>query len=153
MLEVSGKSDQAMSSPYVIVVVEDNPADVTLLRQALNEQSEPVTLQVLRDGEAALEFVRSHRRSGAPQPCLILLDLHLPKYDGATVLRAIRSEPELAGVDIVAVTTVASPKEQDEVMSLGVQAYRTKPVNWEEILQFARELMAICTRTRTACAP
>jgi CheY-like chemotaxis protein len=135
------------ASPHRIVMIEDNPADTTLLRHALDEQAEPFTLEVLRDGESALQFVRDHCRQVRPEPCLIVLDLHLPRYDGATVLRAIRSEPELANVHVVVLTTMASPTEKAEVFALGVDSYRTKPMNWEENVQLARDLIAICNGT------
>ena len=133
-------------NPHHIVMIEDNPADTTLLRHALDEQGEPFTLQVLRDGESALQFVRDHCREQR-EPCLIILDLHLPRYDGATVLRAIRSEPELAKVYVVVLTTMASPTEKAEVFELGVDSYRTKPMNWDENLELARDLMDICNGT------
>src|ERR671911_1403628 len=96
-------------SPQRIVVIEDNPAETVLLRHALDEQGEPYVLEVLTDGESALEFVRAHCHECRPEPCLIVLDLHLPRYDGATVLRAIRCAPELAHVKVVVLTSMASP--------------------------------------------
>ncbi len=127
-----------------IVMIEDNPADTTLLRHALNEQGDPFTLEVLRDGESALQFVRDHCRDYRPEPCLIILDLHLPQYDGATILRAIRQEPELSKVHVVVLTTMASPAEKAEVIALGVESYRTKPMDWEENVALARDLISIC---------
>ena len=133
-------------SPHHIVMIEDNTSDTVLLRHALDEQGEPYRLEVLTDGESALQFVRDHCREYRPEPCLILLDLHLPRYDGVTVLRAIRSEPELAQVNVVVVTSMASPAEKAEVIALGVEAYLTKPMNWDETLELARQLIAICNR-------
>ena len=134
-------------SPHRIVIVEDNPADTVLLRHALDEQGEPYVLEVLTDGESALKFIRDHCRDCRPEPCLIVLDLHLPRYDGATVLRAIRSEPELANVRVVVLTSTASPDEKAEVIALGIQAYRLKPMTFDETLELARELIAICNRS------
>ena len=78
---------------HCLVLIEDNPADTMLLRQALDEQNDPYSLEVLPDGETALRYVREQCCRSSPEPCLIILDLHLPQYDGATVLRAIRSRP------------------------------------------------------------
>jgi two-component system response regulator len=125
-------------------MIEDSPADTILLRNALDEQGEPYTLEVLTDGESALKYVRSHCESCRPEPCLIVLDLHLPRYDGAVVLRALRSEPALAQVKVVVLTNMASPDEKAEVVMLGVDSYRTKPLNWDETLQLASELIEIC---------
>ena len=135
-----------MKNPHRILVIEDNPADVTLLRQALAAQNEPFVLEVLSDGEAALDFIRSHCTGPSSDPCLIVLDLHLPRYDGTAVLRAIRAEPGLAGVDVVVVTTIASPEEKEELLSLGVLGYRTKPMDWDGFVSLARDLMAIVPR-------
>jgi CheY-like chemotaxis protein len=134
------------NSPPRIVVIEDNPSDTVLLRHALDEQNEPYVLEVLTDGESALQFVRDHCLQCRPEPCLIVLDLHPPRYDGATVLRAIRGAPELAHVKVVALTSMASPAEKAEVIALGVELYRTKPMNWDETVELATELIAICYR-------
>jgi CheY-like chemotaxis protein len=134
-------------SPHRIVMIEDSPADTRLLRSALDEQGEPYVLEVLTDGESALKFVRDHCGSWKPEPCLVVLDLHLPRYDGATVLRALRAAPELANVKVAVLTNMASPAEKAEVIALGVDLYRTKPMNWDETLELARELIEICNPT------
>jgi len=129
-------------SPHRIVIVEDNPADTVLLRLALNEQREAYVLEVLPDGESALSFVRDHCHG--PEPCLIILDLHLHRYHGVTVLKAIRSQPALAHVRVMVLTSSASPAEKEAVLALGVDAYRLKPSDWENTVELARELIAIC---------
>jgi CheY-like chemotaxis protein len=131
-------------SPHRIVLIEDNPADTMLLRHALDEVGEPYMLEILTDGEAALRFVREHCRPNSAEPCLIVLDLHLPLHDGTTVLRAIRSEPDLAKVAVAVLTSSVSPAEKAEVLSLGVQAYRPKPMDLDDTFELARELVEIC---------
>ena len=144
---ISDQREQCAPAPVPsrIVLIEDNPADTLLLRHALNEAGEPYVLEVLADGEAALEFVREHCRTRSPQPCLIILDLHLPRYDGATILRAIRSEPDLAKVAVAVLTTSPCPAENaEEVLRLGVQAFRVKPMDLEDTFALARDLIRIC---------
>lgn len=132
-------------SPAKIVVVEDNSADVFLLRHALDQHPDEYILDVLRDGEEAIEFVnRQHSVGPHGEPCVIVLDLHLPKYDGTAVLRVIRDEPSLASVHVVALTTLASPKDEQEVRELGVRLYRAKPTLVEEWILLAGEILAIC---------
>src|SRR5690349_16280549 len=105
--------------PARIVVIEDNPADVFLLRHALDENGEDYRLDVLRDGAEAMQFVRDQRKvSAEPHPCAIVMDLHLPKHDGPAVLQAIRDEPETAHIQVVALTSLINPDEEREVRAL-----------------------------------
>jgi CheY-like chemotaxis protein len=133
------------SSPAKIVVVEDNSADVFLLRHALEQHNEEYVLEVLRDGEEAIQFVEFQRSAGPhAEPCVIVLDLHLPKQDGTTVLKVIKQEPALALVNVVALTTLASPKDEQEVRDLGVRLYKAKPTLLDEWIKLAGEILEIC---------
>jgi two-component system, chemotaxis family, response regulator Rcp1 len=133
------------SSPAKIVMIEDNSADVFLLRHALDQHAEEYILEVLRDGEEAIEFVMRQRALGRQgEPCVIVLDLHLPKHDGTAVLKAIREEPALALVQVVALTTLASPKDEQEVRALGVRLYRAKPTLVEEWIKLGGEILEVC---------
>jgi CheY-like chemotaxis protein len=132
-----------MSVP-TILVIEDNPAEIGLLRHALNHLEEKYELEVLSDGEAALQFVEEHR-SGArePNPCVILLDLYLPKYDGFAVLEAIRQEPALVHIHVIVFTSATSPKDQRKIRDMGA-LYREKPSSLALYLELAAEIMALC---------
>jgi two-component system response regulator len=139
-------------SPARIVVVEDNSADVFLLRHALDQHAEQYLLDVLRDGGEAIHFVNAQRSAGRDaEPCVIVLDLHLPKHDGTEVLKAIKQEPALAFVRVVALTTFASPKDEQEVRNLGVRLYKAKPTLVEEWIKLAGEILEIC-REQTSAA-
>ena len=129
-----------------IVVVEDNRADIYLLRHALNQhQEDEYELEVHHDGAEAIRFIERERDNPAePGPCVIVLDLHLPKQDGCTVLEAIRQDPVLANVHVVALTSLASPSEELQVQALGVRLYRTKPIGLEDWIELAGEILAIC---------
>lgn len=125
--------------------MEDNQADVFLLRHAFDEHGEKYQLEVLRDGAEAIQFVKKQRELGhEPNPCAIVLDLHLPKHDGAAVLKAIRDEPSLAHIQVVALTSLASPTEENEVRNLGIRLYRAKPTDLDEWIKLAGEILAIC---------
>src|SRR2546429_361251 len=133
------------SNPARILVVEDNQADVFLLRHALDEHGKEYQLEVLRDGGEALRFVEQQRvLASDPNPCAIVLDLHLPKHDGAAVLKAIREEPTLAHIHVVALTSLASPTEETEVRKLGIRLYRAKPTDLDEWIRLAGDILAIC---------
>jgi CheY-like chemotaxis protein len=140
------------SSPAKILLIEDNSADVFMLRHALDQHGEEYVLEVLRDGEEAIEFVNLQRTAEVnDEPCVIVLDLHLPKHDGAAVLRAIRQEPVLAHVGVVALTTIASPRDEHEVRDLGVRLYKAKPSLIDDWIELARQILEICLgHTRVA---
>lgn len=139
-------------NPARIVVVDDNSADVNLLRLALEEQNEPFELDVLQTAEEALVFVENHRhRSGAFQPCVILLDLHLPKYDGLAILRAIRQAPALAHIHVVILSGMATPSEKEKIAAMGA-VYRQKPFDLNDYMELGAEIIALCATTSAAAA-
>src|SRR5262245_11996065 len=113
--------------------MEDNPADVHLLRLALDQHGEAYSIALLRDGEEAIQFVRSQRTSPMePEPCVIILDLHLPRHDGKAVLQAIRQEPTLTHVRVVALSSMPSPSDEAEVLRLGARVCRAKPMELDD---------------------
>jgi CheY-like chemotaxis protein len=136
--------------PPKILMIEDNPGDVAWLRLALDQQGEPYELELLLDGEMALRFVDEHR-SGVrePDPCVILLDLHIRKYDGLQVLAAIKQEPVLAHIHVVVMTGLASPRDEAAILGLG-GLYRQKPSRLNQCLELAAEILAICKSHREA---
>jgi CheY-like chemotaxis protein len=132
-----------MSVP-VIVLIEDSVADVFLLRTCLDRIGEQYRLELLADGEAALAYIaefRSGRRE--PHPCVILLDLHLPKHSGAQVLAAIRQEPALEHVHVVVLTSSASPHQRTEIEKLGA-LIRAKPSTLPLMEEFAAAILELC---------
>jgi two-component system response regulator len=136
---------ESADSPARIVVVEDNPADVTLLRYALDHHQEPYQLEVLRDGEEALHFIHQFRTGARePHPCVVVLDLYLPRYDGLAVLRAIREEPVLAHIHVIVLTTQPTPAEEQELLELGTRLCRSKPMNLEDLKVLGGEVLEIC---------
>jgi CheY-like chemotaxis protein len=127
-----------------ILVIEDNLADVYLLRRIWDEQGEEYYLEVLPNGEAALAFVAEHRAGMREhEPCLILLDLHLPRYNGIEVLTAIREEPALTHIHMVVLTSVASPADYAEITALGGICC-IKPSDLADVKALALEIMALC---------
>lgn len=127
----------------IIIVVEDNPSDVFLLRYALDYHAQDYQLEVLSDGEQAIRFVKNQRNIPQPVPCVIVLDWHLPKHNGAEVLRAIRTEPVLAHVHVVALTTLP-PKDEVELQRLGVRLHARKPTDLENWFTLGGRILEIC---------
>lgn len=142
-----------MEESPLIVVVEDNPADIVLLRHALQDQDPNIRIQVLSDGEQALKFVEEQRFAQESVPCVILLDLHLPRRDGNDVLRAISLQPKLDHVRIAVWTTLASPEERERALSFGADLYQIKPTVLEGFWELAAKLIDLChgraTKTTT----
>src|SRR6266404_1006465 len=95
--------------PARIVLVEDNPGDALLLRLALDQHEPDYILEILRDGAEAIGFIRDQWTTTEPEPCVIVLDWHLPKHDGNLVLQSIREVPGMSHVRVVALTSVINP--------------------------------------------
>jgi CheY-like chemotaxis protein len=138
-------SIESIENPARIIVVEDNPADVALLRYALDQHGDAYELEVLIDGEQALRFVQQHRTGARePRPCVIVLDLYLPRYDGLAVLKAIRDAPALAHIRVVVLSSTTTAEEEQRMLELGIRLYRNKPANLEDLTALGREILSIC---------
>jgi CheY-like chemotaxis protein len=131
-------------NPARILLVEDNPGDILLLRLALAQHEPDYILETLRDGAEAIRFVHKRWHSSEPEPCVIVLDWHLPKHDGNSVLRSIREAPGLSNVHVIALTSLASPKDETEILRLGVRLYRSKPSDLDGWHTLAGEILEIC---------
>ncbi len=111
---------------FRILLIDDNDADVYLLRRALQKAGLTIEFTVLTDGAEGLTFARGQGED-AVRPDLVVLDLNLPKTGGAEVLRAMKGNPVLASVPVVVMSSSASPGEQAVIAELGVAKYLTKP--------------------------
>ena len=134
---IIGQSDRLVE----ILLVEDNPGDVRLTREAFKEAKVRNKLRVVGDGVEAMAFLRREGEyADAPRPGLILLDLQLPKKDGFEVLTEISRDPLLARIPVVVLTTSAA--EEDIVKSYGLHAncYITKPVDLEQFLKVVKAI-------------
>lgn len=133
-------TDQSVR-PINILLVEDNPADVRLTREALTEAKVLNTLHVTADGVAALAFLRRvGRHAESPRPDLILLDLNLPKKDGREVLAEIKMDDELNLIPVVILTTSSAEEDVVRTYKLHANAYVTKPVDFKQFLRVIRSI-------------
>lgn len=127
--------------PIEVLLVEDNPADVRLTREALKEGKVRNNLHVVEDGMAALDFLnRRGPHTGAPLPDLILLDLNLPKKDGREVLAEIKADEKLRLIPVVVLTTSESEEDILKSYRLHANCYVTKPVGLEQFIQVVRQI-------------
>lgn len=127
--------------PIEILVVEDNPADVRLIEEALREGKFNNRLSVAEDGAEAIEFLRRQGKYlTAKRPDLILLDLNLPKKDGREVLAEIKEDEDLRKIPVVVLTT--SRAEEDIVRSYKLHAncFISKPVGIEQFMEVVRQI-------------
>jgi two-component system response regulator len=133
-----------------ILIVEDNDGDVYFLRRALERMGEDFILEIISDGEQALHFIASQRTTQQEkQPCVIVLDLHLPKHNGLEILHALRKDPVLGHVHVVVTTTIASPREEAKLREMGAD-FRAKPKHLSEFEAFALHLIECCKDLRAA---
>lgn len=124
-----------------VLLVEDDPGDVLMTREAFEHHRIRNPLHVVTDGTMALEFLRQEGEfADAPRPGLILLDLNLPKLNGREVLAAVKSDEGLRSIPVVVLTT--SQAEEDIVRSydLYANAYVTKPVDFDRFMDVIRQI-------------
>ncbi|SHO52920.1 response regulator [Desulfopila aestuarii] len=124
-----------------ILLVEDNPGDVDLAREALESNKIRNNLHVARDGEEAMAFLKKEGQyAAAPRPDLVILDLNLPKKDGREVLAEMKSDTLLKSIPVVILTS--SKAEEDIVRSYNLHAncYISKPLNFHSFVQVVESI-------------
>jgi CheY-like chemotaxis protein len=124
-----------------ILLVEDDPGDELITREAFADNKIKNTLHVARDGQEGLDFLyRRGVHANAPTPDLILLDLNLPKYDGRQLLEMIKSDVELCHIPVVVLTTSSAEEDILRSYKLHANAYVTKPVDLDQFMKAVREI-------------
>jgi CheY-like chemotaxis protein len=124
-----------------VLLIEDDPGDELITREAFEHNKINNVLYVAHDGEEGLNFL--YRRGGfenAPRPDLILLDLNLPKYDGRQLLELIKSDPDLCHIPVVVLTTSAAEEDILKSYKLHANAYVTKPVDLDQFMRAVRQI-------------
>ena len=124
-----------------VLLVEDDPGDVLMTKEAFEHYKLRNVLHVVTDGERALQFLR--RTGGyadAPRPGLILLDLNLPRLDGLEVLAELKADPELKVIPVVILTTSQAQQDVLRSYALHANAYVSKPVDFETFMEVIRQI-------------
>ena len=118
------------------MVIEDNPTDVFLVREALSAHGLEVDLKVFEDGEAAITFVQQ-LEAGDTRACpsLVLLDINLPRADGFEVLRCLRSSTKCRSIPVIVMTSSAALADRTSATALRADAYFQKPPSYDEFLK------------------
>ena len=127
--------------PIEILLVEDNPGDVRLTREALREAKVRNNLSVAGDGVEALAFLhRDGVYSAAPRPDIVLLDLNLPRRDGRQVLAEVKADPELRRIPIVILTTSKAEEDILKTYDLHANCFITKPVDFDQFVKVVKSI-------------
>ena len=133
--------DEGCVKPIDILLVEDNPGDVDLAREALEETKMCNKLHVAFDGEEATAFLRREGQfANAPRPDLILLDLNLPKKDGREVLAEIKADESLKRIPVVILTMSRDEEDVLKTYSLHANCYITKPIDLSQFMKVVKSI-------------
>jgi chemotaxis family two-component system response regulator Rcp1 len=119
-----------------ILLAEDNDGDIFLVRRALEQRGVPHELTVARNGEEALALLeRAEHGPDSEAPRLILLDLNLPKIDGAQVLSRLRKTAAFSATPVIVLTSSDSPKDRESALALGANVYFRKPTDLQSFMR------------------
>ena len=135
------ESGQHSPEPAQLLLVEDNPGDVRLTREAFKQGRIDNDLHTVSDGSDALDFL--HQRGeyeDAPRPDLVLLDLNLPRKDGEEVLADLKDDSELQSIPVIILTSSRAEEDIARSYELHANAYLTKPVDPDEFIETIREI-------------
>jgi CheY-like chemotaxis protein len=128
------------NSTATILLGEDNPADVYLIRQALQEHGVKYTLEVASHGGEMIAALTKQREQ---LPDLIILDLNLPRYDGLEVLRTVRDNSALEGIPVVILTSSDSPRDRVAASEFGANCYIRKPSKLDDFMAIGKVLRSL----------
>ena len=132
------------SRSAVVLLVEDDPNDVLFLKRAFKKAGVTLPVRVAGDGQKAIDYLlragRSEDPEHYPMPCIVVLDVKLPKRNGLEVLEWLRHHQEFSDLPVVMVTSSGEVEERRRAVHHGVEAYHVKPVTFEELLDLAKAI-------------
>lgn len=127
----------------IVLLAEDDEGHAYLVRQNLSEAGIANEVVHVKDGQEALDFVRSEGEFAGRKPnltLLLLLDINMPRVDGIEVLRQLKSDPRTASLPIIMLTTTDDPREVSRCYELGCSSYVTKPIEYDRFVEAVRRL-------------
>jgi two-component system, chemotaxis family, response regulator Rcp1 len=125
---------------FRLLVIEDSPSDVRLLREALSDSGGTVHLAIARDGAEASEYLRQAEAGLKGRPDLVLLDLNLPGKSGREILKEMKASPTLKQIPIVVMTSSRAPDDIHSAYSLNANCYVAKPGSLTEYVNVVRAI-------------
>lgn len=127
--------------PIEVLLVEDNPGDARLAREALSDSKLRLEVQEVHDGDAAIAFLRREGNfRDARRPDLILLDLNLPKKDGREVLAEVKEDPNLKQIPVVILTSSEAEEDVLKTYALHANCYIRKPIDLEQLQKVVKQI-------------
>jgi len=124
-----------------VLLVEDDPGDVLLIREALADHKVGNALSIVSDGVDAMRFIRGEGEfAGRERPDLVLLDLNLPRKSGSEVLAEIKGDAELAPIPVIVLTTSEAEEDVARSYRLHANAFITKPVDFERFREIVYQI-------------
>ena len=130
--------ESTQSNPPILLV-EDNPVDIDLTLRAFARRKLANSVLVARDGEEALAWI-PRWEAGETKPAVSLLDLNIPRIDGLTVLKALKTHPEFRDIPIVVLTTSKEDRDISKAYELGANSYIVKPVDFDNFMDVAQQI-------------
>ena len=132
---------ETIYEPIEILLVEDNPGDVRLTQEVLNDGKVRNNMSVVKDGVDAVSFLQqTGEYADAPRPDIVLLDLNLPKKDGREVLAEIKADSDLKNIPVVVLTTSGAEQDIVKAYDLHANCYITKPVDLDQFIRVIRSI-------------
>jgi CheY-like chemotaxis protein len=142
----SPATESAAPAPIELLLVEDDPADVRMTREALQAAGIPCRLHVVEDGMNAISFLcRTRQFSDAPKPDIIVLDLNIPKINGHEVLAEIKSNDNLKHIPVVVLTCSKSARDMRESYRMNADRYMTKAMGLDTYVEQIKSIAALAT--------
>lgn len=120
-----------------VLIIDDNPADVELMRDALAETAARTSVTVAENGREAMTLLDKIAAYSAQRPAGILLDLNMPGIDGRKVLAYVKNHPQLTRIPTIILTSSSSSKDRDECLAMGADAFLTKPGTLQGLTEMA----------------
>lgn len=121
--------------PRTVLVVDDEPNNVALIRMALEDSDLAITVATARNGAEAIDVVR------ASHPALVFMDLKMPVLDGWEATRRLKADPVTAGIPVIALTAQAMRGDRERALATGCDGYLTKPIDVRQFIALVRERM------------
>ena len=131
-----------------LLLVEDDPGHARLIERNLRRTRLPYAITILRDGQAALDYLlpaQEEQDARHHPPCLVLLDLNLPGCSGVEVLARLKNNIRTKHIPVIILTTTDDPHEMEQCYALGCNAYLTKPVAYEQFVEVIQQLGRLLT--------